>query len=258
MKYLAYAIFSILGLAFLYMDSMFSIMLLACIVVIYIDTKKAKGGGNHKTAFVVFSLLLLVIGGPQIFRLAKYGVSLLEPDSETFISECKTTGAEFLRSPASPVKSIAYDWDGPIAPSIAQFEVKYGTRIMSSRSDAFPEPEAVEFVERKRSSSLEGRPLQGPNGPYIRLPKTGNYYGISSLTADVLVHYRIEPEDELKKARKNRGPVRYAVIVTDRRTGEKLASLRYVVDEKLWRGCGLTGENTMSVRFFVLKALGLT
>ena len=77
------------------------------------------------------------------------------------------------------------------------------------------------------------------------------------MTADVLVHYEILPEEELRKAENDQGIVSYEVTVTDRRTQEKLAILKYVLDVKKMRGCGLTGEKTMSVRSFVGKVIGL-
>lgn len=269
MKYLAYIVATLIGLMFSYMGFIFAmlagpqsaylvgaLLLVAYAGVIFFLVRKDRDGKGLQFAFVLALPMLLVTVVLQIFALGSYGISLLMPDSEPFIAECKATGVKFEKLPSSPVRSIAYDWDGKYHPPFNRFEVTYGTRITSLGRSDFPHPKSIEFVERKRSN-LEGRPAQGPDGPYIRFPQSGAYYGIPALTADVLVHYRMTPESELRKAETNQGVVEYEVTVIDRRTEERLASLRYVIDAKQRRGCGLTGTNEMSERAFVLKAIGL-
>ena len=104
---------------------------------------------------------------------------------------------------------------------------------------------------------MDGRPPDGPDGRYVLQPRTGGLYPITDLTADVLVLYRVDPEEELEKAAEAQGLVTYEVTVTDRRTSEKLAALRYVIDAKNMRGCGLTDDGTMSERFFILRSIGV-
>lgn len=269
MTFIAYAVAAVVGLLFSYMGLVFAmvggvqgayttggLLLLAYACVIFYVVRKAKAGKGPQAAFALALPMFLVTGLLQVFQLGKYALSQLTPDSESFVSECKTAGAQYVKRPAAPVRSIAYDWDTKTSPPFNRFEVQNGTRITSLGRSNFPHPKRIEFIERKRSN-LEGRPSQGPDGPYIRFPQVGAYYSIPALTADVLVHYRASPEEELKKAEQDQGLVRYEVTIMDRRTGEKLASLRYIVDAKQRRGCGLTGENTMSERSFVLKAIGL-
>lgn len=269
MTYLKYAAAAVLGLLFSYMGLVFAmvsgpqgayivgaLLLLSYAGVIFYIIRKVKSGKGYPSAFVLVLPMFLVTGVLQVVQIGIYAFSLLTPDAEPFISECKATGAQFAKLPATPVRSIAYDWDGKYHPPFNRFEVKYGTRITTLGRSDFPHPKSIEFIERKRSN-LEGRPTQGPDGPYIRFPQTGPYYSISAPTADVLVHYQVSPEEELKKAESEQGIVRYEITVTDQRTAERLASLRYIIDAKHRRGCGLTGENTMSERSFVLKAIGL-
>jgi hypothetical protein len=199
--------------------------------------------------------VFLVAGGLWLFEFGKLGLSLAIPDSERFIAECKSAGAEYVRLPARPVRSISYDWKADQPPSFNQFKVRSGTRI-GALGLSFPEPKNVEFVERRRSR-LEGRPSQGAGGPYIRFPQAGPYYGVQGITADILVRYHMSPEDELRKPRTEQGMVRYEVAVIDRRTDERLATFRYVIDAKKQRGCGLTREGELSGTSFVLKATGL-
>lgn len=269
MTLLAYTVAAILGLMFSYMGLVFAmvggpqstyivaaLLIVAYGCVIFYLIKKVKTGKGPQSAFVLVLPMFLVTVVLQVFQIGKYGLSLVVPDSESFLSECKTTGTKFIKLPASQVRSIAYDWNTKSAPPFNQFEVKYGTRVTSFGRSNHPHPKSIEFIERKRSN-LEGRPAQGPDGPYIRFPQTGNYYSVPALTADVLVHYEISPEEELRKAEIDQGTVRYDVAVTDQRTGERLASLRYIIDAKQKRACGLTDGNTMSERAFVLKAIGL-
>lgn len=269
MPYLEYAAGALLGLMLSYLGFVFAmasglraafivgaLLLLSYGSVIFYIIRKVKSGKGYPSGAVLALPMFLMTGVLLVGLIGLYVFSLLIPDTESFISECKATGAQFSKPPSAPVRSIAYDWDGKYTPPFNRFEVMYGTRIKSLGISDFPHPQSIAFIERKRSN-LEGRPAQGPDGPYIRFPPTGPYYSISAPTADVLVHYKIGPEEELRKSPSDQGIVRYEVTVTDRRTSETLATLRYVIDAKHRRGCGLTGENTMNVHSFVLKAIGL-
>jgi hypothetical protein len=88
---------------------------------------------------------------------------------------------------------------------------------------------------------------------YIRYLKPGKSQKVSDLTADVSVHYQISPEEELLKAYPEQGMIRYELTVMDRRTGEKLATKKYVIDAKNKRACG----PEISDRTFILKSLAL-
>ncbi len=269
MKYIAYIVSTLVGVMLSYMGFIFAMLggpkfayLVGALLfvtyagVIFVLVKKDSAGKGLQFAFVLALPMPILTVVLQIFSLGNYGLSLLMPDSEPLIAECKGTGVKFEKLPSAPVRSIAYDWDGKYHPPFNRFEVKYGTRITSLGRSDIPHPKSIEFIERKRSN-LEGRPSEGPDGPYIRFPQSGAYYSIPALTADVLVHYRITPESELEKAETNQGIVAYEVTVTDRRTEVRLASLRYMIDAKQQRGCGLTGQNEMSERAFVLRAIGL-
>jgi hypothetical protein len=222
--------------------------------VLYVR-KKAMEGKGRLAALALVSPMFVVFGLAQLFGIGGFIFTLLKPDSRAFTLECKTAGAQFYKLPTSPVHSIAYDWTTKKAPPYNTFSVIFGTRVSPGYSEE-PYPPSIEFVEGRRSK-WEGRPLTGPDGPYFRRPKVGARYAITDLTADVLIMYRIGPEEELEKAEEDQGLVTYEVTVTDRRTSERLASLRYAIDAKNMRGCGLTDENTMNVRSFVLRSIGL-
>jgi hypothetical protein len=221
--------------------------------------KKAMEGKGRLAALALVLPMIVVAGGALVITWGIEAVSFLvtfvKPDSAAFRSECRTAGAQFYKLPTSPVHSIAYDWTSKKPPPYNEFSVMVGTRVSPGYSEK-PYPPSIEFVEGRRSK-WEGRPLNGPDGQYFRRPKVGARYAITDLTADVLVMYRVGPEEELEKAEEDQGLVTYEVTVTDRRTSERLASLRYAIDAKNMRGCGLTDDNTMNVRSFVLKSIGV-
>lgn len=233
-----------------------TLLLLSYVGVIVYIVIQVKLGNGHGAAISLLSPMFITTGALILFGLGARAFNLMVPDSKQFLDECKSSGARYFKLPTSPVNSVAFDWNTKEHPPFDQFEVLFGTRISSLGRWAFQAGESIEYVERKRSN-LEGHPSHGPDGPYIRFPKTGKYFAVTDVTADVLVHYEILPEEELRKAENDQGIVSYEVTVTDRRTQEKLAILKYVLDVKKMRGCGLTGEKTMSVRSFVGKVIGL-
>jgi hypothetical protein len=216
--------------------------------------KKAKQGKGRQAAFVLASPLFIVMGVIYAFSLGKHALSFLETEPAAFTSACQTAGPSFYKLPTSPVNSIAYDWEQDSAPTYNYFKLGFGGQISSLGRSDFPYPNSIEFTER-RHSDREGLPHDSP-GPYVRFPRQGAFYGITELTADVLVKYQLTPTDELKKAATQQGMVVYKLLVTDRRDGEKLASLLYVIDAKNHRACGFTEKNEMNERSFVLRAIG--
>ncbi len=268
MAYLAYIVAGVVGLMFSGLGFVFALLggpqlafliggllLVAHAGAIFYVVRKARAGKGPWVAIVLVLPIFVVMGLVQLFVLGGFIITLLKPDSQAFTLECKTAGAQYYKLPTSAVHSIAYDWTSKNAPRYNNFTVKFGTRVDLGYSD-LPYPPSIEFVERRRSN-LEGTPLKGPDGPYVRRPKVGAYYAITDLTADVLVMYRVGHEEELEKAAEDQGLVTYEVTVTDRRTSERLASLRYAIDAKNMRGCGLTDDKTMNERSFVLRSIGL-
>jgi hypothetical protein len=254
MSYLTYIGAGALGLFFSFVGIVFALvsgpqfayligglLLVAHAGSIFYVVKKAQIGKGPQAAIVLVLPLFAVLVLGQIALLGGSAISWLMPDSEAFNLACKKAGAQYHKMPSQAVHSIAYDWTGNVAPPAL---------------NSYPHPPGIEFTERKRSD-LEGRPESGPDGPYIRFPKAGPYYAINEFTADVLVKTNVDPEEELRKAPVNRGPVTYDVLVTDRRTSEQLATLRYAIDAKSGRICGLPEGNKKDLSSFVLKSIGV-
>lgn len=214
---------------------------------------RGKHAAGIKTAAgalpAAYAVALLVLVASSMF-------DALAPAPSTFEAACKDMGAQYLRSPTKPVRSIAYDWkDGDFPPQIVYF----GTASNGHLSDlngglGFRLPAQIEFTEGK-CCRFEGRPTTGAGLPYIRRPNSdAPYFGISELSADTLVMFS-SSRVELLGAQWSL--IKYEVTVTDRRTGDILATLKYMLDSRRRRGCGTSANGVMDERGFVLKAVGV-
>lgn len=247
-----------MGLAFATLHGhQFYALIQGMLLVAYIGSflfasKKAIQGKVLLAALALVSPMVQVALAGQVFMIGKHIVLLLSPNSPAFTLECQDAGAQYYKLPASPVRSIAYDWQTKEDPSYLNvFTVNFGSRLNSRAHYGYAYPAAIEFTERSSARRHEGLPRS-----YFHIPRQGGGYEIPTLTADVVVEYRITPEEEFEKATSEQGIVKYELTVTDRRDGQKLAFLRYVIDEKSSRACGLTGSSVMDQRAFVLKAIG--
>lgn len=246
-----------LGLATLHNRQFYS-LLQGMLLVAYIGSflfarKKAIQGKVILAALALVSPMVQVLLVGQVFMLGKHLVFLLSPTSPAFTQECQTAGVQYYKLPASPVRSIAYDWQTKEDPSYLNvFTVNFGNRLNSRAHYAFAYPATIEFTERSSAARSEGL-----RRSCFHIPRQGGGYELPALTADVVVEYRIRHEKEFEKATPEQGMVTHELTVTDRRDGQKLAFLRYVIDEKNGRACGLTGDNVMDQRAFVLKAVGM-
>jgi hypothetical protein len=261
MKFPTYATPTILGLFFSFMGMTFAmtggmeavyiigglLILTYAVTIAYVLRKKQKGEGE-RVAYLLMLPMFVVTGEMMLFQLGKSTITQLTPDSEAFISGCQSTESKFIKPPTSPVQSITYNWNTKIKPPFIQFQVN-GTRITSIHYlnlpvDVIP---GIDFVEVK--TSYKGA-KQG--GSFLKYTSPGKYTEVDLATADVLVYYQISPEQELKKAATEQGLIRYELIITDKRTDEKLASKHYFVDAKKGRACGPALDD----RTFILRAIG--
>lgn len=261
MKFSTYAVPTALGLLFSYMGFIFAmtdgkdgayliggLLFLTYVGVISYVVKKSKEEKGPESAYLLMLPMFMVSAMQIVYSIGSYSVSYILPDSEEFSFECATAGAQYLKPPTLPVHSIAYVYETKYGPHFTSYTVSGGTRISSLSYYNSPDHPALEFVEAGPSRM---------DNKFSHKPKVGKGYSIDSPTADVLVRINMSPEVELRKALGSQGIVKYELTVIDRRTNEKLASLRYVTDAENRRACGLTGENIMSESFFILKAIGV-
>jgi len=208
----------------------------------------------EKFAYVLILPAFIALGLNIIYVFVSYGFLTLTPDSKVFTDECSKTEVKYIKLPTKPVHSIAYDWDSEEAPSFINYQITNGTRIsgLSYSSKPYVNDQHIDFVEIKPTSNF-GTPSLGAGSKYLRFPKHEIYWGVAEITADVLVKYKTSPIEQSRKD----GALRYELTVSDRRNGDKLAYLRYVVDVKKQRACGLRGAGRVSDGQFIQKAIGV-
>lgn len=183
--------------------------------------------------------LLLFLAFEVTPLLNNHIIPMLESEPAEFTAACKSVGASYLRSPATPVHSIAYRWIGDSKRDYVRYEIgRYG-----------------------RIGGMDGG---GFGKRYPRLEEALNFkmhegatYQERVTSADIQVTYRVSPESELRKAPIHQGLVTRELTVTDQRDGQVLATLVYVVDLSDRRICGPIVDNELSENTFLAKALAL-
>lgn len=197
----------------------------------------------------------LLIAGAVLSGVFQYFVTpILE--SEPYTSACLNAEESYFTTPEKPIRSIAYDWEGDYDPGANTYKVGLFGRLTGiNRNERLQIDNSVTFTERRRGNNY-GAQITGAK--YVRQRfRDDSGSEVETLTADILVTYHLSPEQELSKAATNRGPVTHEILVTDRRSGQRIASLRYVIDQKNWRICGPIKNRILSEDEFLLKALKL-
>lgn len=189
--------------------------------------------------------------------LAGFSTTFLTPDSPEFKAACEKAHLSYVSKPSSPVHSIAYD-RGEKRPSVELNHIKLGAsnRVASASYTNSPYPPQIEFTEEKSFLLSE----LGKQDRYFRYQADhSRSETIPEFTADVLVSYRyIGAERELREITTRQGVLGYEVIVKDRRSDQVLASMVYFTHMANNRACGPAHNGVISVREFVLKAIGVT
>jgi hypothetical protein len=217
--------------------------------------KMCARGQNAKGLLIAFLPwpLASVVGMAVV--LGRLAVSNFVSDREPLVPEfelaCKSAGARYLAKPGTPVRSIAYDWEGRGPRETNTFELAKSGRIKSESFQRAPLPASIKFIE-ERCCANRGSPSTG-EGPYIRQPNSSdvNYFGVKELTADALVTYAISTSTAGAQL------TQVSLTVSDRRDGRTLATLQYVSDATNKKMCGATSEGTIDEAAFLRKAIGL-
>lgn len=169
------------------------------------------------TAYIA-SLAAIVLGA---------GLTSLKPASAEFTAACKSSGAQFLSMPAEPVHSLAYNWGREYPVEINYLGIDASNHVSAIETRNPPYPPGITLIEEKQAKP------------------------------DVLVSF-VYPtgKEELSQALSRQGLVGYELTVLDQRDNRTLAKLRYFTDFANKRACGPTVDGTLSIRAFVLKAIG--
>src|SRR6185503_12532150 len=135
---------------------------------------------------------------------------------------CKEADISLLRTPSLQVRSIAHDWNPaelPDGPFYGAYRITDDGRLRGA--SGFERDSYFDFVERRHSINTEG----------------------------------LDPQEMRRPARTQR-MVRYKVTVSDRRTGDTLATMIYGVDMLNQHACRANRPNLISVNAFVRDAVG--
>ena len=257
-----------------------------CVVLFFISGLAVDGSGNAKVNGVLLARIwgYLWIAACTVFALIRFrrgdrasaiavavltlpagyaamvawlmGTSALDrlkPNSPEFEAACKVAGPSYIQQPATKVESIAYDWEQDTHPPDTNYFEMDGRNNVTQLGGGFPRfPPTIKFVER-RCCEFEGRPTNRI-GPFVHHPATGEYFGTTELTADALVSYKVSHTEIANSAA---GFKTVELTVTDRRDGARLATLRYLLDERGRRGCGAVSDGVMDEQAFVRRAIGV-
>lgn len=206
-----------------------------------------RGKRAPAVAAALLTLPAGVFAALFISLMARYFEGL-KPNSSEFEAACRDAGPRYVQLPASKVESVAFDWArGTYPPRTNHFEIDQRNNVTGLRGGLPRFAPAFKFIEG-RCCQYEGPPSDGI-GPYLRHTAKGPYIGITELTADALVTYKVSsPPGE--------GLQIVELVVTDRRDQRLLATLRYVLSKHGRRGCGAVQGNVMDEQMFVRRAVG--
>lgn len=190
--------------------------------------------------------------------------------NQEFEALCQTAGVRLMATPAGPVRSIAFDWDPKRYSrrhSSSEYRLDQKGRLNSSGVD----PSSYKVLSAKKLLHLldfsESRQddychaTSTPRKPYAHCPSVranvqlkAPYFAIDAFTADALAYFDVDTADYLSNTN-NHGPLRFEITLTDRRSGELLGEMRYVVDLANRRACGANVGTIISHEAFFYDAI---
>lgn len=194
-------------------------------------------------------------------------LALTAQENAEYAQLCSTTGVRLMAKPAGSVRSIAYDWD-PARYHYDVFEYRldpqgrlnysHVDRASSREVEAKKFLHKLDFRESRQSDYCHAQ--SEPRMPYAhcpiwygRPPPNAKYYAIDTFTADVLVYFDVNTADYLNNT-VNHGPIKFTIKLTDRRSGEQLGEMSYVVDRVNKRACGANVGTIISPEAFYYDA----
>lgn len=195
-------------------------------------------------------------------------LALSAKESAEFEDLCSTAGVCLMAKPAGPVRSIAYDWD-PTRYRQSNFEYRLDNKGRINPLGVDPSSyrplsakkmlHRFDFSESRQDDYCHAR--SEPRKSYAHCPSVRSnielkapYYAIDTFTADVLAYFDVNTADYLSHTT-NHGPVRFEITLTDRRSGELLGEMRYVVDRVNGRACGANVGTIISHEAFFYDAI---
>ncbi len=221
--------------------------------------------------YIPVSLILWSIIPPVLLAIpALFDTSnpLIRTDkqNEFFSTQCQGVGVRLEERPIIPVRSLAYDWNPKKLsgrPAVERIEMDRWGRIRifggfpKQNSEEQQQKPVFEFTE-SRTPGHFGRAAVNPNAPYYHFPNINTnqpYYGVNTLSADVVAFIDVSKPEQLQKTFSQQGAVRYTITLTDQRTLQVLGVQNYVVDHMNKLACGANIGHTISQSVFIYDAI---
>lgn len=211
-------------------------------------------------SWAVIPLLLFML--PLLFA-PSHPLAQSAKESSGFAGVCKDVGVKLMDKPAGPVRSVAYDWDPQrwkVRPEHngrpGRHEVDAEGRLKGIHWGKLLMPNSPEAQKTLTLDFVETRGGVNPDGAYYRFPGdgVGQPQPVDALTADVVAFLDVDKPEELRKAPRDQGALRYTVQLTDRRSGAILGVQTYVIDRANLRACGANVGNYISPQAFIYDA----
>jgi hypothetical protein len=231
----------------------FPIIAIATVTAMFLRNRGRFGSA----LLVACSPLPLAYGAIVLGVTVSGAVGNLRANVPEMEQRCRLAGVEYVEAPATPVGSVAYDWKPRTsAPRLNFITMDARGNIQRSEGGSGRQrfPAEVTFLE-SRCCRYHGGATTG-QGDFIRQANDGThkYVAVPELTADALVYFT---SSEISLSGRDGALTETVIVVSDRRDGRRLASLRYVMDEQARRICGTTSPGVLDEQHFVIHALGL-
>ena len=226
------------------------------IVIVYLLVRSTEGrdflsgGLLALPPFLVFFVLLIISPFYSDHVKRKQG---MQQNYSEFKEQCRDTGVQYYKLPTKPVHSIAHYKDVNHSPFFEFYETDNNGKLVRRLGNQ-------ELYEYKRTlpDQIEFTECTFEFGGYL-LRKPNQYgksnFRIDKWSADIMIEYQ---DIQIRKAVFFKTDIyKHYLTIKDRRNGEVLARLSYLIDKKNDLACGFTGDNEIDEKYFVLKAIGL-
>lgn len=205
---------------------------------------------------------LVLVGGAPTLLLVNAVSTWILPAPNDFRLACKQAHVRFYKPPSAPVTSVLWRQEPERSRHITfRGYVISNNKTLKSSGTALDEwqPLLSDYVPvfTPLKQSYAQRNAGVPASGFFRQYRRDSGQVSSPSAFDIVVVYTIGPDYSLDAAGNSMPMAKHELVVTDLRTGERLAEMVYVIDQKRGLACGenIPGQANMDV--FALQATNL-